>query len=144
MQETGWFSRGKKVVSGFEAGARDTAWWLMCVPPKPPISCGKKLIKLFDETVRILKPGGVAIFETPNPQNLLMSSSNFYLDPTHRNPLPSPLIKFVAEARCLHQVKILDLHPYPAHFRVSGSDIAERFNDYFYGPQDYAVIGYKI
>ena len=102
------------------------------------------LIKLFDETIRVLKPGGIAIFETPNSQNLLVSSNSFYLDPTHLHLLPSPLIKFVAESRGLCQVKLMPLHPYPENFKFSGSDIAERFNDYFYGPQDYAVIGYKL
>ena len=102
------------------------------------------LVNLIDETIRVLKPGGLAIFETPNPQNLLVGSNTFYLDPTHRNPLPSSMIKFLVENRGLSRVKILDLHPYPAQIRISGSELGERFSDYFYGPQDYAVIGYKI
>jgi SAM-dependent methyltransferase len=101
------------------------------------------LIRLFDEVVRVLKPNGLVIFETPNPQNILVGSNTFYFDPTHRNPLPSPMIKFMAESRGLCEVRIMDLHPYPESSRVSGSDVAERFSDYFYGPQDYAVIGYK-
>ncbi len=35
-------------------------------------------IALFDESVRVLKPGGVALFETPNPRNLLVGSCNFW------------------------------------------------------------------
>jgi O-antigen chain-terminating methyltransferase len=102
------------------------------------------LMKFISEVVRILKPGGLAIFETPNPQNVLVGSCNFYLDPTHRNPLPSSMIKFILEAQGLHQVKIMNLHPYPESHKVIGSEIAERFNDYFYGPQDYASVGYKL
>lgn len=102
------------------------------------------LIQLLDETVRTLKTGGIAILETPNPQNVLVGSNNFYFDPTHRNPIPSPTLKFLAEARGLRHVEIMNLHPYPESFRVSGSDLAERFNEYFYGPQDYALIGYKL
>ena len=102
------------------------------------------LITLLDETVRVLVPGGVAIFETPNPQNMIVGSCNFYLDPTHRNPLPSSTMRFLAEARGLCRVQILDLHPYPAAFHLEGSALAERFNDYFYGPQDYAVVGWKV
>lgn len=101
------------------------------------------LIKLFDEAVRVLVPGGLVIFETPNPQNVMVGSNTFYLDPTHRNPLPSPMIKFMAESRGLGQVRIIDLHPSPENLRLTGSDVAERFSDYFYGPQDYAVVGYK-
>jgi SAM-dependent methyltransferase len=101
-------------------------------------------MKLLDETVRVLKPGGVAIFETPNPQNVLVGSCNFYLDPTHGNPLPSPTVKFLAEARGLCRVEVLNLHPFPSALQVNGSAVAERFNEYFYGPQDYAVIGWKV
>ncbi|WP_194174803.1 methyltransferase domain-containing protein [Desulfofundulus thermobenzoicus] len=101
------------------------------------------IINLFDETVRVLKPGGVAIFETPNPENILVGSCNFYFDPSHRNPLPSPMLKFLAEARGLCHVEIINLHPYPEAFKLSGSDVAERLNQLFYGPQDYAVVGWK-
>lgn len=101
------------------------------------------LIKLLDETTRVLKAGGIAIFETPNPENILVGSCNFYLDPTHRKPLPSPMMKFMAEARGLSRVEILNLHPVSEAKKLSGSDVADRFNEYFYGPQDYAVIGYK-
>jgi len=104
------------------------------------------LIKLLDETVRVLKPGGLAIFETPNPENILVGTYNFYFDPTHRNPLPAPLIKFLAESRGLCRVEIKLLNPYDQAFRIrdDSSDLAKRFNDYFYGPRDYAVLGYKI
>jgi O-antigen chain-terminating methyltransferase len=40
----------------------------------------------------------------------------------------------------------MNLHPYPEASRVTeaGLDVAQRFNAYFYGPQDYAVIGWKV
>lgn len=103
------------------------------------------LVDLFDQVVRVLKPGGVAIFETPNPANILVSTERFYFDPTHRNPLPSPLVRFLAEERGLCRVEIMNLHPWPAAARLpgNGSAVAERFNEVFYGPQDYAVIGWK-
>jgi 2-polyprenyl-3-methyl-5-hydroxy-6-metoxy-1,4-benzoquinol methylase len=62
------------------------------------------LLKLLDESVRVLRPGGVAIFETPNPENVLVSTHDFYLDPLHRHPLPSLLMKFLAECRGLCRV----------------------------------------
>jgi O-antigen chain-terminating methyltransferase len=103
------------------------------------------LVRVIDETVRVLKPGGLAIFETPNPQNVLVGSHNFYLDFTHRNPLPPLTTQFILEARGLCDVHILNLHPYPesAKLRDDGTELAKRFNEYFYGPQDYAVIGRK-
>lgn len=103
------------------------------------------LLKLLDESVRVLQPGGVAIFETPNPQNVLVSTHDFYLDPMHRHPLPSLLMKFIAESRGLCRVKIMPSHPPPESYRVEedGLAVAKRFNELFYGPRDYAVIGWK-
>lgn len=104
------------------------------------------LIKLLVEILRVLKPGGLVIFETPNPNNVLVGSCNFYLDPTHFKPLPSHLIKLVLESRGFNDVNIIYLHPYEDDFKIkdNGSEISKQFNDYFYGPQDYAVVGYKI
>ena len=71
------------------------------------------LVRLLYETLRVLKTGGTAIFETSNPENVLAGSCYFYLDPTHRNPLPRQLVKFLAEHRGLRNVKIMELHPSP-------------------------------
>jgi SAM-dependent methyltransferase/archaellum component FlaC len=104
----------------------------------------KILINLISETLRVLKPGGLAIFETPNPQNILVGTNNFYIDPTHLNPLPSPLVKFILEYAGFNAVEVMNLNPYEDSFKVSGSNVADLFNQYFYGPQDYGVIGRKI
>ena len=105
----------------------------------------KTLITLFDETLRVLQPGGVAIFETPNPANLLVGSCNFYIDPTHRNPLPSALSRYLMEARGFVRVNIIELHPFnTARWLTEGTaQVVETLNQYFYGPQDYAVVAYK-
>ena len=102
------------------------------------------LIKLLNEIVRVLQPGGLVIFETPNPQNVLVGSNNFYIDPSHLNPLPSPLSKFLLEHAGLNSVEVINLNPYEDSYKVSGSELAELFNKYFYGPQDYAVVGHKL
>jgi hypothetical protein len=51
----------------------------------------------------------------------------------------------MAEARGLCQVQLFELHPYPEASRVQEADldVAKRFNEYFYGPQDYVVVGWK-
>src|SRR5207248_2833536 len=67
------------------------------------------LVKLLDETVRVLKPGGIAVFETPNPENVLVGSYYFYADPTHRNPIFPPTAQFLAEQRGLSDVRVLTL-----------------------------------
>lgn len=104
------------------------------------------LIELLGGILRVLKSGGLLIFETPNPDNILVGSCNFYLDPTHNKPLPGSLIRLVLESRGFSKVKIMPLNPYKDDFKIKNDDseILKRFNDYFYGPQDYAVVGYKI
>lgn len=102
------------------------------------------MIDVLDESVRVLKPGGVLIFETPNPQNVLVGSYYFHFDPTHQKPLPSPMMSFLFEARGLTEVEIINLHPAETDKVEGDSDLVKRFNDYFYGPMDYAVVGWKV
>ena len=52
---------------------------------------------LVREALRVLKPGGLLILETPNPENLLVSSTEFYMDPSHVRPMPSGLLGFAVE-----------------------------------------------
>jgi O-antigen chain-terminating methyltransferase len=163
LQESGYVARGVDInrvmldecqATGLDAIEADVIAYLQSLPDS---SLGAVtgfhiiehlpfpvLIELLNETRRVLKPGGLAIFETPNPQNILVSSNNFYIDPTHLNPLPSTLVEFLVEHIGLHSVKILNLNSYEESYKVSGSEVAERFNSYFYGAQDYAVIGYKL
>ncbi len=105
----------------------------------------KQLIMFFDEVLRVLKPGGVAIFESPNPENLITASCNFYYDPTHINPLPPEPIRFVLEIRGFSRVEIKRLHPYPEESRLKEGPAAVRkiINERFFGEQDYALLAYK-
>ncbi|MEI2743256.1 MAG: methyltransferase domain-containing protein [Candidatus Competibacter sp.] len=106
----------------------------------------KRLIVLCDEVLRTLKPGGIAIFETPNPENLITGACNFYYDPTHLNPLPPDTMRFVMEIRGFSRVKIIRLHPFSEETLLKdGPDhMRKLINERFFGAQDYAVIGYKI
>jgi 2-polyprenyl-3-methyl-5-hydroxy-6-metoxy-1,4-benzoquinol methylase len=103
------------------------------------------ILTLIDEALRALKTGGILILETPNPQNILVGSHTFYLDPTHLKPLPSAMVRFFVEARGFCNVQVRELNPYPASVRFAddGKGLANRLNDYLYGAQDYAVIGQK-
>ena len=105
----------------------------------------KTLIALLDESLRVLKPGGLVILETPNPENVLVGSSNFYFDPTHRNPLPGPLTQFLLEARGFSSTRFMPLHPYESSDRLTEGppQVQRLFNQFFFGPQDYAVVAYK-
>jgi O-antigen chain-terminating methyltransferase len=104
-----------------------------------------KLMTFIDEVVRVLKPGGLAIFETPNPENLRVGACTFYMDPTHQKPLPSGLLQFLVESRGLCSVEVLPLHPYPDSFRLKeNTTVAHILNALIFSEQDYAVIGLKV
>lgn len=104
-----------------------------------------RLMEVFDEALRALRPGGVAIFETPNPENLLVGACNFWLDPTHRHPMPPEATRFMAMSRGFQRVEILRLHPYPEETMVKegARELRERFNALLFGAQDYSILAYK-
>lgn len=104
----------------------------------------EKLIKMLDEMVRALRPGGLLILETPNPENFMVGSCSFYTDPTHRNPIPSATLRFLLEARGLERVEVMKLRPWDAAKIEGDAEIVKRFNEYFYSAPDYGVIGWKI
>jgi O-antigen chain-terminating methyltransferase len=92
------------------------------------------------QALRVLKPGGLLIMETPNPENLVVATRNFYLDPTHQRPIPSPLLAFVAEHAGFARVKTLRLQE--SNELVNRGDIA--LQDVFAGASpDYAVVAQK-
>ena len=102
----------------------------------------KKMIALFDEAMRVLKPGGIVIFETPNPENILVGSCTFYTDPTHKNPIPPDTLLYLIENRGFLEPEIvrsspLDYAPY------NGEDALKHIFHRFNMEQDYAVIARK-
>ncbi|HEX3431010.1 MAG TPA: methyltransferase domain-containing protein [Rhizomicrobium sp.] len=104
----------------------------------------ESVVKLLDESLRVLRPGGVLILETPNPANLLVAAERFYFDPTHRNPLPSELTQYLLQSRGFSEVEILPLHPVPGNCQEEYADPMLRLlQEKLYGPQDYGAIGRK-
>ena len=101
------------------------------------------LVALVDEIERSLKPGGLVILETPNPKNLTVGACSFYSDPTHRNPIFPETIQFILRARGFGNVRLKYLHAVedsPFKSQDQGSQV---LHDWFYGPRDFAVIGWK-
>nr|WP_314863339.1 class I SAM-dependent methyltransferase [uncultured Undibacterium sp.] len=102
------------------------------------------LLSLFDAALRALRPDGLIIFETPNPENLTVGACNFYFDPTHRNPIVPAVAQFMAKQRGFAKADILRLHPYPEEvLLVEDSELAVRVNRALYSSQDFAVIAWK-
>lgn len=96
------------------------------------------LMTLLRESHRVLQKGGMVLFETPNPENLVVGACTFYTDPTHKNPLVPDSTQFLLEYNGFINTQIL---------RVNGSfdvDLQNEFLNLQFNPQfDYAVIGYK-
>lgn len=68
------------------------------------------VVALIDEALRVLRPGGLLLLETPNPENLDVATINFYLDPTHRNPIPPDVLTWLVRVRGFTDVRIERLH----------------------------------
>lgn len=103
----------------------------------------KTLYGIFEQARRVLVPGGLILFETPNPENVLVGSHTFYHDFTHRNPVTPTSIRFLAEYHGLVDIAIERYNPYPEDAKVPGHDpLTERVNGHLCGPQDYAIIAH--
>lgn len=64
---------------------------------------------LVTEALRVLKPAGLLILETPNAENLVVGTNNFYLDPTHERPIPHLLLGFLTEYAGFARSKLMRL-----------------------------------
>jgi O-antigen chain-terminating methyltransferase len=105
----------------------------------------RALLRLVSEAFRVLRPGGVVILETPNPENLIVGACNFYYDPTHVRPLPPEPMRYLLESIGFERTTIERLHPGAT---VSDADdatdpVAKVYSAIMRVPQDYALIGYK-
>ena len=101
------------------------------------------LVQFLDETGRVLKPCGLIILETPNPENLLVGCCNFYLDPTHKNPIPIPTMKLLLEARGFRCEEVLKLHAVQSTKIEVKDQLTSHLNHFLYGPMNYAVVARK-
>jgi SAM-dependent methyltransferase len=109
----------------------------------------EELLALLEAARVALRPGGCLLLETPNPTNLVMGACDFYNDPTHRSPLPPALTEYLLSTQGFGDVEVRPLHPKASPLAPTGdgnacAGVQELVAQTLFGPQDYAVLGYKL
>ncbi len=87
-----------------------------------------------------LRRGGLLAIETPNPECLAIFASHFYIDPTHRHPLPPALMSFYYEEAGFVNIEVERLSPAIASMPELAALPAD-FRERFFGGLDYAIFG---
>ena len=116
------------------------------------------------ELVRVsfakLRPGGILLAETINPQCLSTFSSAFYLDLSHKNPIHPEAARYLWESLGFRQVELLYVSPFPEEMKLKEmirreddsyedelgrilNENVRSLNALLFGFQDYAVLGIK-
>jgi O-antigen chain-terminating methyltransferase len=100
----------------------------------------EQLQTLVQQALRVLKPGGLLIMETPNPENILVATCNFYVDPSHERPIPPMLLSFLAEYVGFSRVKTVRLQ----EPRELSDQTHLKLEDIFSGVSpDYSIVAQK-
>ncbi len=119
----------------------------------------RTLLRLLEETRRVLRPGGLLLAECPNPHNLRVGAAFFWQDPTHLRPLLPETLQLYLETSGFSVRSVELLHPFPEEQRFAGRDVAgeggtpevtalgerleslaRRLDDVLNGPRDFAVV----
>jgi 2-polyprenyl-3-methyl-5-hydroxy-6-metoxy-1,4-benzoquinol methylase len=112
-------------------------------------------VALIDYAYRALAPEGILILETPNPENLVVASWTFYLDPTHRKPLPPQLLEFLVGVRGFSKIEVRRLIrkrspvEFPWNYGASSPSpdvalVADALQRHLSAPPDYAILARKL
>ena len=90
-----------------------------------------------------MRVGGLIAIETPNPECLAIFATHFYLDPTHRHPIPPALMSFYLEEAGFGRVEIERLFP-AVDAIPSLAELPEGFRKDFFGALDYVAFAVKL
>ncbi|MGO9893564.1 MAG: class I SAM-dependent methyltransferase [Bryobacteraceae bacterium] len=96
------------------------------------------------EAMRVLAPGGLLLFETPDTHNILVGATTFHTDPTHLKPMPEQVLKILFETAGYHPIDVRRLHPHERLDEFLAKPNFDRELAYLlFGPQDLAILGIK-
>ena len=88
-------------------------------------------------------PAASLAIETPNPECLAIFATHFYLDPTHRHPIPPALMSFYLEEAGFGRMEMERLSP-AVETMPSVAELPEAFRKQFFGALDYVVFALKL
>jgi SAM-dependent methyltransferase len=127
------------------------SYLLNCAPSSFDIITGFHLIEhlpfdtitiLLDEVKRVLRDGGLFILETPNPTNILVSSYDFYLDPSHIRPVHPLLLKFLALFKGFLDPRVYFIEKKDNSYILTKAEDWQlnTIDDYVRAPRDFCLI----
>ncbi len=110
------------------------------------------LIRFIELAQRKLVPKAPIVIETINPKNIVAVSNWFYMDISHVRPVHPDTLNFIIETHGFYENRIMYLNPntnsmLPQIELEEAKEFNEKFvqvNECLFGPQDYAVVAYKM
>lgn len=103
------------------------------------------LIEIVRQCRRVMRPGAPIVMATPNPRTLSVGAHTFWLDPSHRRPIPPDLFQFYLESEGFQDVHVTT---YAETERRLSEDVPDAIrdnvrllNETLFGDRDYAVVG---
>ncbi|MDX1972844.1 MAG: methyltransferase domain-containing protein [Candidatus Sumerlaeia bacterium] len=106
----------------------------------------RELRRLLELALPVLKPGGLLLLETINP-NTLRATKWYYLDPTHERLVAPEMLGWLCEAVGFQVVEWKGMHPVEEVLRLQnpqGDSNINKLNEMLFGDQDYYFLARKV
>lgn len=92
------------------------------------------LRNLIGEVQRVLRPSAVFLGEIPNSLNVVVSSSTFWIDPTHIRPLHPEVLRYLLLECGFEHTELRFINPADSWFRRTSNRHLNQILHSFFGP----------